>query len=274
MPPLIDGCGVYRHLEEGSYRSLPYFSASGIRACEKSRSTWKLHKTLSTNKGGTTAAMSFGTAFHAYVLEREKFHREYGVIPAGHPLNRNPGKAMKAEFVKAGLKAIKQEELDQIRAMATAMMRHETMRDHFDTSIADVELSVIGDVEGSRLKSRIDTYFPDWDGGTIVDLKTTQDASPAEWRYKQVPSYRLQAAIYVNQLRAHGLPVKNFWFVPVEKEPPHLTGMYGLEEADIQAGWEEVKDLLRRYKHDLKYGWSHYNAEPEMFTYQKVEVEV
>ena len=271
MNPLIDGCGVYKHLEEGTYRSLPYFSASGIRACRDNGSTWKLHQTLQPSKGGTTSAMSFGTDFHSFVLEPQAFTKEYGIIPAGQALNRNPGRALKADILKEGLRPIKQEDLDAIRAMNVAMMKHRWMREHFDIAKADVELCVVNEVEGFRIKSRIDAYFPDVDGGTIIDLKTTQDATKREWRYKQIPSYKLQAAVYINQLRLQGLPVKNFFFVPVEKDPPHLTAMYGLEEADIQADWEWVKDLLRRYKHDQANGWPHINDEPVKFTYVKEE---
>ena len=60
----------------------------------------------------------------------------------------------------------------------------------------------------------------------------------------------------------------------INGDPPYICGCYEISEADIQAGWEEVKDLLQRYNYDLKHGWSHYNTEPEMFTYQKVEVAV
>lgn len=273
MPPLIDGVGVYRHLRGEDYYPLPYLSASAIRGCRSN--TRKLHESLTKQEQKTTEALEFGKAFHSWCLEPQTFLAEYEIIPPGMKFSTKEGKALKAQIEATGKRPIKQEKVDQIKAMQASLMTHPWLRRHFDITKADIELSVVSDIEGVRIKSRLDSYFPDLDGGTSIDLKTTLDACPMNWHKAiRFEGYRLQAAIYLNQLREHGLPGKRFVFAAVEKDPPYICGCYEISEADIQAGWEEVKDLLQRYNYDLKHGWSHYNTEPEMFTYQKVEVAV
>jgi exodeoxyribonuclease VIII len=65
---------------------------------------------------------------------------------------------------------------------------------------------------GLRVKARPDWYF----GGTIVDLKTCQDASPSGFaRACATFSYHVQAAHYLNVTFA-----ERFIFIAVEKTYP------------------------------------------------------
>ena len=81
---------------------------------------------------------------------------------------------------------------------------------------------------GMRCKCR-----PDWfDGETIVDLKTCQDASPAGFA-KAVAAfhYQLQAAHYLC-----GTLAKRFIFVAVEKSAPYAVGVYELDQEALVHG--------------------------------------
>lgn len=91
---------------------------------------------------------------------------------------------------------------------------------------------------------------PDWLAANdwIVDLKTTEDASPAGfaksvWNYR----YHVQAAFYWDAFTAHfGREPQGFLFIAVEKSAPHLVATYWITPQI------PLFDLGRRtYLHDL-----------------------
>jgi hypothetical protein len=86
---------------------------------------------------------------------------------------------------------------------------------------------------GQRCKCR-----PDWyQGTTIVDLKTCQDASPNAFaRACATFGYHTQAAHYLN-----GTFAERFVFIAVEKTYPYAVGVYELDAAAMAAGAEQCR---------------------------------
>ena len=86
-------------------------------------------------------------------------------------------------------------------------------------------------------RARPDALDPN---GLIVDLKTSQDASPDAFaRTAATFKYHLQAAWYIDGLHAAGVTPEQtaFAFVVIEKTPPHSVGTYVLDA-------ESLVDLL------------------------------
>jgi hypothetical protein len=84
---------------------------------------------------------------------------------------------------------------------------------------------------------------PDWfDGTTIVDLKTCQDASPASFA-KAVANfgYQIQAAHYLA-----GTLATRFIFVAVEKTAPYAIGVYELNTEALIHGSIARHNALQR----------------------------
>jgi hypothetical protein len=83
---------------------------------------------------------------------------------------------------------------------------------------------------------------PDWhsaDGKIIVDVKTTEDASPGKFLRSSVLGWRyhVQAAFYMQ-----GLPTAEvFLFVVVEKKPPFAVAVYSLPQKLIDRGLEVLQ---------------------------------
>lgn len=264
--------GVYRNLPGETYYGLPHLSASAIRVCKGS--TRKLHYELTKPKEKPTEPMIFGNAFHTYCLEPERFDVDYHTLPQGHKGNTIEGKAELRKCAERGQIPLKYESFKQIANMRSSMVTHTWLMRYFCPMPVncDIEISFVSEWEGVMVKSRLDTYYPD--EGISIDLKTTRDSSPDKWRYEIRDSYLIQAAIYVQQLKEHKLPYKGFYFAAVDKAEPHNTAVYSIEQRDIDAKWEEVRDLLRRYKRDLKEGLPHYNTEPTKFAYSQPEVQL
>jgi exodeoxyribonuclease VIII len=82
--------------------------------------------------------------------------------------------------------------------------------------------------------------------GIIPDLKSCLDASPEEFA-KTIfnMDYHIQAAMYVDGLKANNIDAKVFVFVAVEKEPPFAVGVYVLDNDYIEIGRQQYKKALQ-----------------------------
>jgi exodeoxyribonuclease VIII len=96
----------------------------------------------------------------------------------------------------------------------------------------------------------------------IVDVKTTQDASPEAFAGSVAKfGYHRQAAMYCRGVEeAYGATCRLI-FIAVCSNPPHDVGVYELSMAAIDQGAAEVVSLLEEYKrrketHDWKSAWS------------------
>lgn len=121
------------------------------------------------------------------------------------------------------------------------------------TSGGQAELSLVWDDAhtGVRCRSRLDFHAPLIAGGdepTIVDVKTTRDASPRAFsKAISEHGYHRQAAMYLDGCAAVGLAAKHFVFIAVEKEPPFAVGVYRLMDDAIEFGRAQLRYLLARY---------------------------
>ena len=186
-----------------------------------------------------TPAMLIGTALHTHVLELDQWDQRYVMAPEGIDRRTKQGKAEWEAFSVAatGRTVISKADADQVMAMAHSVFRHPA---------AAMLLALPGKAEttwmwtdeatGLQCKCR-----PDWltdDGSLIVDLKTTEDASPAGFR-KSIANFRyhVQASWYLDGLeRATGKRPEQFIFICVEKKPPHAVAVYAADAEMIAQG--------------------------------------
>lgn len=238
-----DGAGKSAQLTNADYHRDPAVSKSHLDEVARSpRHYW--HRFLNPDRQAPepTPAMVLGSAVHTRVLEPHRFAIEYAVAPA---LDRR---------TKAGKEAWEQFQADsQDRTVLTAEQDalSKAMADavHLHPA-ADLLLGKPGQAEasyfwtdestGERCKIR-----PDWHSDCrrlIVDLKTTDDASPQGFqRSIQKWRYHVQSAWYLR-----GLGAEQFVFIAVEKTPPHLVGVYVATPEMVAAGGRVAdRDLAR-----------------------------
>lgn len=194
-----------------------------------------------------TPAMLLGTALHTHVLELEAWDERYITAPDGVDRRTKAGKELWAAFEAEaeGRAVISRADLDQVQAMSRAVYRHPA---------AALLLGMEGKAETTHMWTDEATGLeckcrPDWltaDGSIVVDLKTTEDASPAGFR-KSISSWRyhVQAAWYLHGLeQATGTRPEQFIFVCVEKKAPHAVAVYAADAEMIAAGAEAAaRDL-------------------------------
>lgn len=191
-----------------------------------------------------TPAMRIGSIFHGMVLEPEFTH--IAVAPVCDKRTKE-GKAIFAEFEANNSRSVivTADEGEMLNGMVASVMAHPK---------ASILLSGPGIAEGSAFwhdersgelcRCRPDKYRQDL--GIIVDLKSTEDASPAGfarsiWKY----AYHRQAALYMDGVEAAtGDIIRGFVFVACEKTPPYAVGVYQLDMQGEEAGRVSYKTLL------------------------------
>jgi hypothetical protein len=152
-------------------------------------------------------------------LEPDELTKRYQLAP---DRRTNAGKAAVAEMAAAGIEAVSEADLAQALQMADAVRSNSTAALLLATGAAEQSFWW-DDIAAPEMRCKC---RPDWfDGETIVDLKTCQDASAAGFA-KAVAAfhYQLQAAHYLC-----GTLAKRFIFVAVEKTAPYAVGVYELD---------------------------------------------
>ena len=181
-----------------------------------------------------TAAMKLGSLTHCAVLEPDQLASRYGIAP---DRRTNAGKAAVAEMEAAGIEAVTAPEMEQAMAMAASVRSHQAAAALLRDGKAEQSFWFDDIATGLRCKCR-----PDWyTGSTIVDLKTTVDASPkgfaksvAQWRYHVQQSHYLA-----------GTFAERFVFIAVEKSYPYAVGVYELDADAVQFGDYERRNNLQ-----------------------------
>ena len=181
-----------------------------------------------------TAAMKLGSLTHSAVLEPDQLASRYGIAP---DRRTNAGKAAVAVMEAAGIEAVTAPEMEQAMAMAASVRSHQAAAALLRDGKAEQSFWFDDVATGLRCKCR-----PDWyTGNTIVDLKTTVDASPkgfaksvAQWRYHVQQSHYLA-----------GTFAERFVFIAVEKSYPYAVGVYELDADAVQFGDYERRNNLQ-----------------------------
>lgn len=241
-------------MSNAEYHNTPAISKSDLDLIAKSPMHYKLSKE---NKPDQTAAMLLGSVTHKLVLEPEKFADEYIVAPDVDKRTKE-GKAKWAEFISEvdNLTVIDSEMYEQAKAIATAVYNHPVAAKLLQGGQA--ELSYFWLDNDIECKCRPD-YLRE-DIKTVIDFKTTQCSSPEEFT-KSAYNYRyhVQAAWYLNGLKACDVDVENFIFIAVETKPPYPVVVYVADELMIKLGRIEAAENLETYRKclasDIWYGY-------------------
>ena len=186
-----------------------------------------------------TPAMAIGSALHTHVLELDQWDARYITAPEGIDRRTKQGKAeWEAWTTAAGDRIVlAKADAEQVMRMAQAIYRHPG---------AAMLLAMAGEAETTHMWTDEATGLeckcrPDWltnDRSLIVDLKTTEDASPAGFR-KSIGNWRyhVQASWYLDGIeRATGTRPGQFIFICVEKKPPYAVAVYAADAEMIAAG--------------------------------------
>lgn len=205
--------------------------------------------------------MKFGTRAHTFILEPEKVQNLYEIEPELNK-NTNKYKALRADVEASGKEFISADDWRVFSAMRKAVHEHPEVKKLFKFGKAEQSIFWNDERTGMACRCR-----PDWlDKGLIVDLKTTEDARPETFmRHAYNMRYHVQAAFYIDGVKAHQEVIPHFFFIVVERKPPHGVVVYQASHKFIELGRQEYRRNLATYSECIhKNEWPAYCAERQL----------
>jgi len=235
--------GVFYGQPAAEYHAREAMSASGAKKMLRSPQHYRLMRDTPSEP---TAPMQFGTVVHAGVLEPDTFGEVVAIAPEVNKRSKD-GKAEWEAFGAANAGRIILSAEDHRRALAciAAVRAHPAASKLLDGGEREISLYWQDGRYNVPCKARYDAF----NQGGVVDLKTTQDASPEAFgRSCATFLYHAQAAMYLSA-GEHALNAtpRFFAFICVESEPPHAVACYVLPSAAILAGGVLINIALERY---------------------------
>jgi hypothetical protein len=194
-----------------------------------------------------------GHAVHCLALEPERMDERFVVTPKiDRRTKEGKLRAMIFERDNEGKIVLTLEEYQDAMACVQALNNHA----EFATIMAQprrVEVAFEFDLFGHRFKAKPDCIVDSMK--LIVDIKTTDDASPHRWQWSAVDyGYHRQAWIYQYALHSEMIEDYRFIFAVVEKPKPSTRGipptvaLYELDDATIEMGCDDTQKLVQDYE--------------------------
>ena len=210
-----------------------------------------------------TESMLLGSVVHKLILEPDTFTAEFAVAPECDRRTKD-GKAAWAEFQNAlgdGVTPIAAQLYETALLMRDAVRGHEIASRLLTEGKA--EESFFWDEDGIKCSCRPDFLR---DNGLVIDVKTTQNASPdAFTRDAYNFRYYVQAWWYVHGLKKCGIDAQNFVFIAVESKPPYQVCVYAADDLYFKLGEIEAMQDLKTYRECAESGvWYGYDKTPEV----------
>jgi hypothetical protein len=237
-----------------------YFTGPGV-----SRSTlWKGYsKTWKHARAGqdkpSTKALEFGKLIHCAVLEPDLLNVRYAP-GADAAKNTKEWKAVAAEIEYAGMTPVSRADWASAISIRNSVEHIRPFTQLRDGGVMEHGAYGKDPITGLVTKCKPDLYNPKY--GIILDIKTTQDASPDfMWSVKRY-GYHFQDAHYRDTLVLAEQEVNAFLFLVIESENPYAAALYELEPDWIVEGRAIRAKALAGYAQCVETGeWPGYSEQ-------------
>ena len=243
-----------------------FIGASGLKHLKKSPAHYK--ESL-TEKKEKTEALIFGSAYHTYCLERDKFDREYYIYDEKDILEVLISEGSKKPRATNNYKEWFDNEINQaagrdmldiiamekIKFMASKMKNHRYCNSLLNGGISEMSVYVeITIFDGRKIKIKIRPDKFKKEKRLVIDLKSiAQGMSDASINGfpKQCANmdYHIQAALYSDIMEAiEGKEMLHtFIFIVQEKSAPYAFNLFEASAQFISQGRYEYEQLLLLY---------------------------
>ncbi len=241
--------GIY-DISNEEYHSSSAISRSKLMLLDKSPyHFW--YETLSgmAEKRESTPAMAIGSAFHTLLLEPHKFEDEFAVSPKIDKRTK-AGKEDYEIFVQesVGKIILSDDQFVKVNNMVQLVNKHEIVTTLLDEAVFEHSIYWTDEETGLQFTTRPDI----WSSKMVVDLTTTNDASPyAFTRSAMGYGYYLQAGMVFEACKAIGKPFEMFVILACEKDAPHVPAVYMMHDDALQYGIDQFTSYKKKLKECL-----------------------
>jgi exodeoxyribonuclease VIII len=206
-----------------------------------------------------SAAFAMGHAVHCLALEPNDFSDRFAIAPKCDR-RTTAGKVAWAEYLAdcEGKELLDDQQYEDALDCVQALNNHP----QFAAIMAQprrVEVPFEFDLFGHKFKAKPDAIIDSM--RLILDIKTTDDASPHRWQWSAVDyGYHRQAFIYQEALRQAMGKKYRFYFAVVEKPKPSTRGipptvaLYELDDATMEMGYDDTLRLVQDYERRIQSG--------------------
>jgi len=222
------------------YHSLESISASDLKAIAECPAKWHYNKS---NLKEETDAMRQGTAIHTAILEPHLYDEQIAVL-SKIDRRTKAGKDAYAEFVESSKEKtiITQDQNEIAQSCKDSVMADNIASQLLTHNEALIEQSLFWTDPETGIECRT---RPDYIGNAVIDIKSTRNASPQSFmRDAYNMQYHIQAAFYLDGVRANGMEINKFVFIVIEKDAPFIVQTYVADDAFIERGREDYKKAL------------------------------
>lgn len=249
--------GIYEGMPFDKYKAIDAVNSSSLAALDRSLFHWWY---LRQHPQPSTRSLEFGSAYHALILEPDEFAKTYERNPYGNWRTKE-AREFRDLLEEQGRIAISDNpnssspweggDWHSLQQMQVNLNDHvwatELLNGRREVTIVweDPDFGIL-------CKGRIDCVNDD--KNFLVDLKSTRDASPNEFRLSVFKwRYHAQGAFYLDGWEDlnGGLQANGFIFVASEKVPPFETACYSLAPDFVKQGREWYKERLARLQEPL-----------------------
>lgn len=239
------------HLSNAEYHAHPAVSSSQLKHILRTPAHFKA--SLETSKEPTDA-MKLGSLVHTLLLEPHLVDDEYTVMPKFDRRTKQ-GKADYEAWLEhnSHKTAVTAEQMDTATAM-TDSLRTSTVAQLLKVNETACEASIFytDPATGIDCRVRPDFMIKPCDAfptGLIVDLKTTDNASPSAFKRTITNfGYHLSAAMYLDGYEVEfGVRPAYIWLV-VERDAPYAVASYTPSDEMLERGKADLDTALARLK--------------------------
>jgi len=243
---LIPEVGLHLDIPSHEYHAINAVSSHRLSLLKRSPAHL-LHEILFPTP--QTEAMKLGEAVHCAILEPDLFPDRYCPAPKVDRRTK-AGKEIYENFLQenVGRVVLKHDEFLSCCAMSGKVNGHSVASKLIDRADMKEVSGFFNDpVTGLFCRMRADAICKSI--GTIVDLKTTQNASPSEFERSIFKfGYHRQGAFYIDAAQVLGLKIDHYAIIAVESEAPHCVAVYRLKNDVIELGRRENIALMEVWK--------------------------
>lgn len=251
---------IVEDMPDAEYRKHPAISQSDLKNLAKAPLYYKYKKE---NPSADTPALKTGRMIHTYILEQDKFEKEYFVTEKVSRATKVGKEAFAIAQEKAnGREIIWNQDIEAAKKMKEMVMKLEVNTGTEENpkivklfealnKKASKEISIFWQDPdtGIDCKGRIDGYSEYWN--VLFDLKTTQDCLDGAFKRSFFKyRYHIQAAFYMDGIKElTGKTPEGFMIFALEKEEPYLCKSHytDFNAEAIEIGRKEYKYLLNLY---------------------------